>query len=104
MSSEPIALVPKLVDTNCQFGLPASASFAFHTPPPAAATNSEHAPGLQLDPIAIAVTRPLVTYCAPSNRNGLSTAGYVALLGPISCQPPLEWLLAFIAAQPLCAA
>src|SRR5437763_3565815 len=75
ISSDPIALVPKLVERNCQFGLPASASGAFQTPPPAAATYSGHAPGLQLGPMAIAVTRPLVTYCAPSKRNGLRTAG-----------------------------
>src|SRR3954447_6836650 len=104
ISNDPIALVAKLPETNCQFRFPASASLVFQMPPPAAPTNSGHAPGLQLGPIAIAVTRPLVTYCAPSNRNGLSTAGYVALLGPISCHAPFEWPLAFIAAHPFCAA
>src|SRR5689334_14021475 len=74
-SSEPMALVPKLPEMNSQTGLPASPSFALHTPPPAAATYSGHAPGLQLGPMAIAVTRPLATYCAPSKRNGLRTDG-----------------------------
>src|SRR5437667_3507115 len=74
MSSEPIAFVPKLPEMNCQFD-PFSALSVRQTPPPAAATYSVHLPCVHVGEIAIAVTRPLVTYCAPSKRNGLSTAG-----------------------------
>src|SRR5450759_3261044 len=74
MSSEPIALVPKIPETNCQFD-PVRALSVRQTPPPAAATYSVHLLWVQVGEIAIAVTRPLATYCAPSKRNGLSTAG-----------------------------
>src|SRR5258706_14200112 len=74
MRSEPIALVAKLPEMNCQ-SAPVSALSVRHTPPPAAATYSVHLLWLQAGEMAIAVTRPLATYWAPSNRNGLSTAG-----------------------------
>ena len=35
----------------------------------------DRVPKEQVGEIAIAVTRPLATYCAPSKRNGLSTEG-----------------------------
>src|SRR5438876_3716054 len=103
MSNDPMAFVPKLPEVNCQFD-PFSALSVRQTPPPAAATYSVHLPCVHVGEIAIAVTRPLATYCAPSKRNGLRTAGYVALLGPINCQAPDECAPAFSAFQPFSAA
>src|SRR5450759_4587780 len=53
--------------------------------------------------MAIAVTRPAVTYWAPSPKK-FKTAGYVALLGPISCQVPVECAPALSDAHAFCAA
>src|SRR5262245_39463769 len=69
ISSDPIAFVSKLPETYVQ-PEPLSALSVRHTPPPAAATYSVHLACLQLGETAIAVTRPLATYCAPSNRKG----------------------------------
>src|SRR5436190_619138 len=74
ISNEPIAFVPKLPEMYCQFD-PLSALSVRQTPPPAAATYSKHLPSEQVGEIAIAVTRPLATYWAPSKRNGLRTEG-----------------------------
>src|ERR1043166_8770395 len=100
---EPMALVAKLLDTNSHCGDPARPSLARQIPPPAAPTYMGQAPRVQLGPIAIAVTRPAVTYCAPAPRT-FRTPGCVALLGPISCQVPGECAPAFSEAQLLCAA
>src|SRR6185436_16733575 len=89
MSSDPMALVSSIPEVNCQFDA-VSALSVRQTPPPAAATYNTHRLAVQVGAIAIAVTRPAATYWAPSNRNGLRTAGYVALLGPISCHAPDE--------------
>jgi hypothetical protein len=61
MSSEPMALVPKLPETNCQLD-PVSALSVRHTPPPAAATYNVHLLCVHVGAMAIAVTRPLATY------------------------------------------
>src|SRR5450759_1229636 len=53
--------------------------------------------------MAIAVTRPAVTYWAPSPKK-FKTAGYVALLGPINCQVPVECAPALSDAHAFCAA
>src|ERR1041384_8685959 len=100
---DPMALVAKLFDTTSHCGAPASPSLARQIPPPAAPTYTGQAPRAQLGPIAIAVTRPAVTYCAPAPRT-FRTPGCVALLGPTSCQVPGECAPAFREAQPLCAA
>src|SRR6478752_687704 len=87
--SAPIALLAKLPETNSQPGLPERAFVVRQMPPPAAATHIRQLCLVQLGAIAMAVTRPAVTYAAWSPRK-LSTAGYVALLGPISDQAPEE--------------
>src|SRR6187397_2628772 len=86
-ASAPIAFVAKLPETNSQPGLPEIAFVVRQTPPPAAATHIRQLCFVQLGAITIAVTRPAVTYGAWSPRK-LSTAGYVALLGPISSRAP----------------
>src|SRR5580765_728584 len=58
ISSDPIALVPKVAETNSQFD-PFSALSVRHTPPPAAATYRRHWLPEHVGEMAIAVTRPL---------------------------------------------
>src|ERR1700739_1872362 len=98
-----MALVAKLPETNSQFGLPARPSLARQMPPPAAPTYTGQAPGLQVAPMPMAVTRPDTTNWVPSPST-FRTPGWVALLGPISCHAPGECGAALRAAQPFCAA